>query len=47
MNSSKGLPYPLGATLQNKGVNFSLFAPFASQVFLLLFESEEDFLFER
>ncbi len=42
MKISKGLPYPLGATIQKNGVNFSLFAPFATKVYLLLFDNEID-----
>ena len=33
-----GLPAPLGATLRDGGVNFSLFSPHATAVQLLLFE---------
>ncbi|MBC7255180.1 MAG: glycogen debranching enzyme, partial [Chloroflexi bacterium] len=36
-----GSPYPLGATLQNGGVNFSLFSAHATAVELLLFDYED------
>ena len=35
---SKGRYYPLGATLQQDGVNFALYSQHASEVFLLLFD---------
>ncbi|MEX8546637.1 MAG: glycogen debranching protein GlgX [Mucilaginibacter sp.] len=35
-----GNPYPLGATLDNKGVNFALFAPGATAVQLCLFDDD-------
>jgi isoamylase len=38
---SKGLFYPLGATLVPEGVNFAIYSQNASDVFLLLFESAD------
>ncbi len=35
----KGKPWPLGSSLTEKGVNFSVAAPFAKRVDILLFES--------
>lgn len=40
--TEKGSPYPLGATLQNGGTNFSVFSPHATHIELLLFENEDD-----
>lgn len=40
--TSHGSPHPLGATIQDGGVNFSVFAPFAERVVLLLFDDEND-----
>src|SRR4051812_29136404 len=37
-----GQPSPIGATCQNGGVNFSLFARSADRVELLLFDREDD-----
>ncbi|QJD97037.1 glycogen debranching protein GlgX [Mucilaginibacter robiniae] len=37
-----GHPYPLGATCDNKGVNFSIYAPNATKVELCLFKTPED-----
>jgi isoamylase len=36
---SKGRYYPLGATLQNDGVNFALYSQHAAEVYLLLFDA--------
>ena len=36
----EGLPYPLGATWDGKGVNFALFSAHATRVELCLFEDE-------
>ena len=36
-----GKPYPLGATLDSGGVNFSLYAENATKVELCLFESDD------
>jgi isoamylase len=36
---SPGRYYPLGATLQEEGVNFAIYSQHASEVFLLLFDS--------
>ena len=36
----QGLPYPLGATLDKKGVNFALFSKHATRVELCLFDHE-------
>jgi isoamylase len=38
---SKGLFYPLGATLTPDGVNFAIYSKNASDVFLLLFDKED------
>ena len=38
----QGYPYPLGATWQNQGVNFSLFSEHATAVDLALFDSVDD-----
>jgi glycogen operon protein len=38
---SAGKGYPLGATLQDDGVNFALYSRHASDVFLLLFEAPQ------
>ncbi len=40
MNNYPGNPYPLGATLDNKGVNFALFAPGATAIQLCLFDDD-------
>ncbi|MXV37242.1 glycogen debranching protein GlgX [Flavobacteriaceae bacterium Ap0902] len=37
-----GRSFPLGATIQNNGVNFSVFSPEAEKVELLLFENKDD-----
>ncbi|MCK5782261.1 MAG: glycogen debranching protein GlgX [Flavobacteriales bacterium] len=39
---SSGSPEPLGASIENKGVNFSVFAKNASSVELLLFDNKND-----
>ncbi|MDO5656419.1 MAG: glycogen debranching protein GlgX [Flavobacteriaceae bacterium] len=39
---SDGKPWPLGATIEGNGVNFSVFSPNATQVELLLFEHVHD-----
>ena len=36
-----GQYYPLGATIQETGVNFALYSQNASEVFLLLFDKED------
>ncbi len=36
-----GKPYPLGATLTDGGVNFSIFSAHAKAMLLLLFDSED------
>ncbi len=41
-NVSTGKPLPLGATLSEDGVNFSLFSRHATMVILLLFDAVED-----
>ena len=38
----QGFPYPLGATWQEQGVNFSLFSEHASAVDLVLFDTMDD-----
>lgn len=38
----KGAPHPLGATVKDDGVNFSLFSIYATGVELLLFEKHDD-----
>ncbi len=38
---SKGRYYPLGATLQNDGVNFALYSQHATEVYLLLFDQPD------
>ena len=38
----EGQPYPLGATIEEDGVNFSIFSQNANQVHLCLFSSVED-----
>lgn len=40
--TSHGKPYPLGATIEENGVNFSVFSPHASLIELLLFDSTKD-----
>ena len=40
--SNTGRPYPLGATIRDSGVNFSLFSRSATGVELLLFDREDD-----
>lgn len=42
MKISKGTPSPLGATIQDNGVNFSVFSPDAEKVELLLFNDIND-----
>jgi len=37
-----GLPYPLGATFDGKGVNFAMYSPHATKVELCLFDSPQD-----
>src|ERR1019366_6176379 len=37
-----GRPYPLGATWDGAGVNFTLFSEYATKVELCLFENAED-----
>src|SRR5690349_12833534 len=39
---TRGMHYPLGATLTPTGVNFALYSQHASEVFLLLFASDDD-----
>ena len=39
---SPGNYYPLGASLTPEGVNFAVYSQNASQVFLLLFDSQDD-----
>jgi glycogen operon protein len=41
MRTMPGSPYPLGATWDGKGVNFSLFSEHAERVELCVFESED------
>ena len=38
---AKGLPYPLGATLTDGGVNFAIYSKHASEVFVLLFDEPD------
>ena len=40
IKQSKGTPYPLGATFDGKGVNFSLFSAHAEKVVLCLFDAK-------
>jgi glycogen operon protein len=40
--TTKGTPYPLGATPDKEGVNFSLFSENAEKVELLLFDAHND-----
>jgi isoamylase len=42
INSFPGNPYPLGATPDSKGVNFSLYASNATKVELCLFKTDKD-----
>ena len=37
----KGLPYPLGAQFDGKGVNFALYSAHADKVELCLFDEKE------
>jgi isoamylase len=39
MHMTSGYPYPLGATLDDNGVNFSLFSAHATQVVLCIFDA--------
>jgi len=39
MGISSGYPYPLGATVDNSGVNFSLFSAHATKVVLCIFDA--------
>ena len=39
MDMTSGYPYPLGATLDDNGVNFSLFSAHATKVVLCIFDS--------
>lgn len=41
---SQGLPHPIGATVVDKGVNFSVYAPKATKVILLLFDGKDSIL---
>jgi glycogen operon protein len=38
---TKGRPYPLGATMNNGGVNFAIYSKHATAVFLLLFDTSD------
>ncbi len=40
MKTNKGTPFPLGATMTQSGVNFSIVSRFATRMSLLLFNSE-------
>jgi isoamylase len=42
MNKTPGLPYPLGAEYNGKGVNFALFTAYAEGVELCLYDSQEN-----
>ncbi|MBW3598168.1 MAG: glycogen debranching protein GlgX, partial [Planctomycetes bacterium] len=42
MRTWPGRPYPLGATWDGRGVNFTLYSEFAEKVELCLFDSSED-----
>ena len=42
VKTTKGRAYPLGATVQEDGVNFSLFSKNATSVQLLLFDRADD-----
>ncbi len=39
LSVSKGMYYPLGATLREGGVNFAIYSQNATEVFLLLFNA--------
>ena len=39
---STGRYYPLGATLYEEGVNFAVYSQYASEIFLLLFDTADD-----
>ena len=41
---NKGSPFPLGSTITEQGVNFSLIATNAEYVEILLFENEDSAL---
>ncbi|MEO8182594.1 MAG: hypothetical protein ABI895_27495, partial [Deltaproteobacteria bacterium] len=41
MHILPGLPYPLGATWDGRGVNFALYSEHAEQVELCLFDEED------
>ena len=40
IETSKGFAYPYGSTAASEGINFSLYAPFANEVVLHLFDNE-------
>ncbi|WP_413282603.1 glycogen debranching protein GlgX [Vibrio sp. MA40-2] len=42
MTDNRSRPYPLGATLDNKGCNFSIYAPNCPDISLVLFNGEDD-----
>lgn len=42
INLSEGTPYPLGSTLEEDGINFSIFSQNANRIDLCLFKSIED-----
>jgi glycogen operon protein len=42
MQLSNGKPYPLGATIDDSGVNFALFSANATAVYLCLFDDNDD-----
>lgn len=44
---SEGLPYPLGATLDSKGVNFAIFSANAEKIVLCLYDEEGKEEFQR
>lgn len=43
MNSVKSKPYPLGATLDNDGCNFSIHAPQSENIVLALFDKDDSY----
>ncbi|WCE31747.1 glycogen debranching protein GlgX [Vibrio sp. SCSIO 43137] len=43
MNEMRSKPYPLGATLDDNGCNFSIYAPNDKSVSLAVFETESDY----
>ena len=45
-HTSQGQPYPLGATIKDEGVNFSIFSEHAEKITLVLLHEKTDEIIE-